>query len=89
MMNFINPHAILLCKENAGAINRTTGMSFDVISDVLKDISQEGNIPHYVVGWRNERTGLPTCEILTEAALKEKYQLEIIPPYINEGFRKL
>lgn len=88
MMNFINPHAILLCKENAGAINRTTGLNFDVIKDLLEDISSE-TVPHFVVGWRDINSGLPMCDVLALAELKEKYQLDELPPYINEGFRKL
>ena len=88
MMNFINPHAILLSKDNSWEIHVIVGLELDFIDELITDYKEESGT-HYLVGWREPKFGLPTYDILTDAEILEKYQLEKLPPYVDSGFRKL
>lgn len=87
-MDFVNPHAILLSRENLYDIHRTTNATFEALDEYMKE-SADMQMPFYVVGWRKKTDGLPTFDVLTEVQLCVEYRLGAIPPNMKTNFTKL
>lgn len=87
-MDFINPHAILLSKENFYDIQSTTGAQFESLVTLLQE-SAEMQMPFYIVGWRDKDTGRPTWCCWTQEQFATEYRLEKIDPRFNHRFSKI
>lgn len=88
MMDFINPHAILLSKENLRDIHLTTGAQYESLNELL-DESAEIAMPFYIVAQRDWKTGLPKWECMTQVEFAIEYRIGVIDPRINTNFTKM
>ena len=88
MMDFINPHAILLSKENLCDIHHTVGAQYEALTELLEE-SADMAMPVYIIGKRNSITGLPEWECMTQVEFCIEYRLGKIDPRVNTNFTKM
>lgn len=88
MMNFMNPHTILLSRANLRDIHYTTGAQYEALNDLLAEAANEATL-FYIVAKRSSTTGLPEWRCMTQAELKEEFDLEEISSRIDTNFTKM
>ena len=87
MMDFFNPHAILVDRSNFTEILHTVPIQLEALTDIHLDSVKEG-MRYYIVGWRDSVTGLPTWQAYTEVELACEYRLKDVSIFRN-AFRKI
>lgn len=82
MMNFANPHAILIKEETLDEIQQTTYMSTEALKELIQD-SRLQDMRFYVVGYRDFISGLPRADVLTEVEFACEYRLKTVNQFWN------
>ena len=82
MMNFANPHAILIKEETLDEIQRTTYMSTEALKELIHD-SRLQDMRFYVVGYRDFNSGWPKVDVLTEVEFACEYRLKTVNQFWN------
>lgn len=78
MMDFINPHAILIKPENFEEILSTIYMQdTNDLTEIYVE-SVEDDMRRYIVGWRDSVNGWPCWKQVTEVELACEYRLKTV-----------
>ena len=89
MMDFTNPHAILIKPENFEEIMLTvyvSGGTAKLMEQYVTSVNED--MRAYVVAWRNSVTGLPVWMAYTEVELACEYRLKTVNQFWDH-FTKL
>ena len=87
MMDFVNPHAILVDRSNFTEILQTVPIQAEALTDIHLDSTMEG-MRYYIVGWRDSVTGTPTWQAYTEVELACEYRLKDVSIF-RKAFHKI
>lgn len=80
MMDFINPHAILVRQENVAEILSTVAINHRDLFELI-DESRAENARYYIVAWRDSVTGAGQFKTYTEPELACEYRLGAVSQF--------